>query len=125
MLFARLRRPARAGYLLKGRGSDEIDRAQCAGGRLPGDAGLRGGRRRAAARLFAPGPPRAGRLPQLVEREREVLELWRRAPATSRSPGGCPVDKTVRNYVSTVFAKLAVRDRAQAIVRAREAGLGA
>jgi DNA-binding NarL/FixJ family response regulator len=32
--------------------------------------------------------------------------------------------KTVRNHVSNVFAKLQVSDRAQAIVRAREAGLG-
>jgi DNA-binding NarL/FixJ family response regulator len=32
--------------------------------------------------------------------------------------------KTVRNYVSTIFTKLEVADRAQAIVRAREAGLG-
>jgi DNA-binding NarL/FixJ family response regulator len=32
--------------------------------------------------------------------------------------------KTVRNHVSTVFAKLQVRDRSEAIVRAREAGLG-
>ena len=33
-------------------------------------------------------------------------------------------DKTVRNYVSSIFTKLGVRDRAQAIVRARQAGLG-
>ncbi len=32
--------------------------------------------------------------------------------------------KTVRNYVSTIFTKLQVSDRAQAIIRAREAGLG-
>jgi len=32
--------------------------------------------------------------------------------------------KTVRNHVSNVFTKLQVADRAQAIVRAREAGLG-
>ena len=32
--------------------------------------------------------------------------------------------KTVRNYVSSIFAKLQVADRAQAIIRAREAGLG-
>ena len=32
--------------------------------------------------------------------------------------------KTVRNHVSTIFGKLRVADRAQAIVRAREAGLG-
>ncbi|MFE1885374.1 response regulator transcription factor [Streptomyces diastatochromogenes] len=33
-------------------------------------------------------------------------------------------DKTVRNHVSSIFAKLQVNDRAQAIVRARNAGLG-
>jgi DNA-binding NarL/FixJ family response regulator len=33
-------------------------------------------------------------------------------------------DKTVRNHVANVFNKLRVADRAQAIVRAREAGLG-
>jgi len=33
-------------------------------------------------------------------------------------------DKTVRNHVSSVFSKLNVADRAQAIVRARESGLG-
>jgi hypothetical protein len=32
--------------------------------------------------------------------------------------------KTVRNYVSNIFAKLQVADRAQAVIRAREAGLG-
>ena len=32
--------------------------------------------------------------------------------------------KTVRNYVSNIFTKLQVSDRPQAIVRAREAGLG-
>jgi DNA-binding NarL/FixJ family response regulator len=32
--------------------------------------------------------------------------------------------KTVRNHVSNIFTKLHVADRAQAIVRAREAGLG-
>jgi DNA-binding NarL/FixJ family response regulator len=32
--------------------------------------------------------------------------------------------KTVRNYVSSVFAKLQVASRAEAIVRAREAGIG-
>jgi DNA-binding NarL/FixJ family response regulator len=31
---------------------------------------------------------------------------------------------TVRNHVSSIFAKPQVADRAQAIIRAREAGLG-
>jgi DNA-binding NarL/FixJ family response regulator len=32
--------------------------------------------------------------------------------------------KTVRNHVSNIFTKLQVSDRAQPIIRAREAGLG-
>ena len=47
------------------------------------------------------------------------------AAPTPTSPGTLVVsDKTVRNHVSNVFAKLGVPDRAQAIVRARQAGLG-
>ncbi|MFI6595067.1 LuxR C-terminal-related transcriptional regulator [Nonomuraea sp. NPDC050536] len=33
-------------------------------------------------------------------------------------------DKTIRNHVSNIFAKLRVADRTQAAARAREAGLG-
>jgi len=33
-------------------------------------------------------------------------------------------NSTVRNYISSIFGKLQVADRAQAIIRAREAGLG-
>jgi DNA-binding NarL/FixJ family response regulator len=36
----------------------------------------------------------------------------------------CNMLKTVGNYVSMIFTKLQVADRAQAIIRAREAGLG-
>ena len=68
---------------------------------------------------------RAETFTQLTEREREILDLIAagrsNAEITSRlvlSP------KTVRNHVSNVFAKLGVRSRAEAIVRAREAGLG-
>ncbi len=54
--------------------------------------------------------------PELTDREREVLDLI--AQRLTLSP------KTVRNHVSNIFSKLQVADRAQAIVRAREAGLG-
>jgi len=63
--------------------------------------------------------------PELTEREREILELIARGlnnlAITQRlvlSP------KTVRNHVSNIFSKLQVADRAEAIVRAREAGMG-
>ena len=63
--------------------------------------------------------------PELTSREREVLELI----AAGRSNGEIAQvlslsGKTVRNHVSIIFGKLRVADRAQAIVRAREAGLG-
>jgi DNA-binding NarL/FixJ family response regulator len=69
----------------------------------------------------APGPP----FPELTAREREVLTL------IAAGHGNQDIARTlflghntVRNYVSSIFAKLQVADRAQAIVRAREAGLG-
>ena len=63
--------------------------------------------------------------PNLTEREREILSLiaegYTNTAIASRlylSP------KTVRNYVSSILTKLEVSDRSQAIVHAREAGLG-
>lgn len=63
--------------------------------------------------------------PQLTAREGEVLDLV----AAGRSNGQIAAvlylsPKTVRNNVSNVLAKLQVADRAAAIVRARDAGLG-
>jgi DNA-binding NarL/FixJ family response regulator len=127
-VFAAIRAGAR-GYLLKGGAGDEAVRAirvVAAGEAIFGPA--------IAQRLieyFAAGsrdrlhalPPAA--FPDLTEREREVLDLIARgltnttiAERLSLSP------KTVRNHVSNVFSKLQVAGRAQAIVRAREAGLG-
>jgi DNA-binding NarL/FixJ family response regulator len=63
--------------------------------------------------------------PALTDREREVLELIARGypnPSIARELSLSP--KTVGNYVSNIFTKLHVADRAQAIVRARDAGLG-
>ncbi|WP_243890263.1 response regulator [Cellulomonas dongxiuzhuiae] len=63
--------------------------------------------------------------PGLSEREREVLDLI----AAGHNNQGIAhklflSPKTVRNYVSSIFAKLQVADRAGAIVKARQAGLG-
>ena len=123
-VFAAMRAGAR-GYLVKGSDTDEVVAAIMAVGR--GDA------------IF--GPTVAQRIlsfltrplsaydeqmfPELSHREREVLDLIATgvsnadiARRLSLSP------KTVRNHVSNVFTKLQVADRAQAIVRARAAGLG-
>ena len=68
-------------------------------------------------------PPDA--FPELTEREHEILELIARHetnPEIAKRLYLSP--KTVRNHVSNIFTKLQVADRAQAIIRAREAGLG-
>lgn len=46
------------------------------------------------------------------------------APAPKIAQASGLTAKTVSNYVSNILAKLQVADRAQAIIRAREAGLG-
>jgi DNA-binding NarL/FixJ family response regulator len=61
----------------------------------------------------------------LTAREREILNLMaagRRNAAIAAELYLSP--KTVSNHVSAIFAKLAVADRAEAIVRARREGLG-
>jgi len=67
----------------------------------------------------------ATEFPELTEREREILEMvaagYRNAEIARQlvlSP------RTVRNYVSSIFTKLQVSDRGNAIIRARKAGLG-
>ena len=63
--------------------------------------------------------------PELSDREREVLELIARGMSNSEIARTLVLSpKTVRNHVSNVFSKLQVSDRADAIVRARKAGLG-
>ncbi|HET7093831.1 MAG TPA: response regulator transcription factor, partial [Thermomicrobiales bacterium] len=68
-------------------------------------------------------PPQA--FPTLTGREREILQSiakGRSNPAIARELSLAP--KTVANHVSNIFGKLQVADRAEAIVRARDAGLG-
>jgi DNA-binding NarL/FixJ family response regulator len=63
--------------------------------------------------------------PELIDREREILGLIAQGhpnPSIARRLSLSP--KTVANYVSAIFAKLQVADRAEAMIRAREAGLG-
>ncbi len=63
--------------------------------------------------------------PELTPREREALEHVARGQSNAEIAEALDVQqKTVRNVVSAVLAKLRVVDRSQAIVRARDAGLG-
>ncbi len=110
------------GYLLKGSDADEIERAVravAAGAAIlsPGIAARVLGRVRATSE----SPVFTG----LTSRERQVLDLIARGisnPEISQLLGIAP--KTVGNHISSVFLKLGVATRAEAIVLARDAGLG-
>jgi DNA-binding NarL/FixJ family response regulator len=122
-IFAAMRAGAR-GYLLKDAGHDEMRRAIEGIGN--GEAIFGAGVAQRMVGFFA----RARDLgvqpfPELTDREREVLDELARGSnnATIASRLGIS-HKTVRNHVSTILSKLMVVDRAQAIVRAREAGFG-
>ncbi len=121
-VFAAMRAGA-MGYLLKGAEQDEIDRGIRAV--VAGEA------------IFSPGvaqrvlgfltSPRAADdpFPELTAREREVLDLvaaGRRNQAIADELFLSP--KTVANHISSIFVKLGVADRSEAIVRARQGGLG-
>ncbi len=122
-VFAALRAGAR-GYLLKGAPRAELLRAihaAAAGEALFGPAIAR----RMMAYFGRPAPGAGAPFPELSAREREILELVAAGRSNADIAGSLGVaPKTVRNHVSTIFSKLQVRDRAEAIVRAREAGLG-
>jgi DNA-binding NarL/FixJ family response regulator len=69
--------------------------------------------------------PASDPFPELTDREDEVLELIARGRSNTEIARRLEIsDKTVRNHVANIFNKLHVADRSQAIVRAREAGLG-
>jgi DNA-binding NarL/FixJ family response regulator len=124
-VFQAMRAGAR-GYLLKGAGQDEILRAirSVASGEVVFGAAIA----RRVAEFFAGGQrstPSHYAFPQLTAREREILELLaagRSNPQIATTLFLSP--KTVRNNVSNIFTKLQVADRAEAIIRARNAGLG-
>lgn len=120
-VFTAMRAGAR-GYLLKDADKHEILRAIRAVGN--GEAIFSAP---IADRVidFFTNPPKTAPFPELTDREREILD---QIAAGRRNPDIAQAlhlsHSTVRNYVSSIFAKLQVADRATAIVRARQAGLG-
>jgi DNA-binding NarL/FixJ family response regulator len=121
-VFAAMRAGAR-GYLVKGAEQDEIARAISAV--ASGEAIFGPGVAQRVLSFFSAPPPAAEPFPQLTTREREILDLL--ADGLSNAAIGHRLSvaaKTVANNVSSIFTKLQVADRAQAIVRARDAGLG-
>lgn len=121
-LQAALRAGAR-GYLLKEAGRDEIVRAVLTvadGGTVyTGEIGRR------VATLAANGGAQGRPFPELTEREHQILHQV----ATGRSNHEIAAtlhlsEKTVRNNLATILAKLHLRDRAAAVAAARDRGLG-
>jgi len=123
-VFAAMRAGAR-GYLLKGAEGEETIRAILAVSQ--GEAIFSPTIARRLIGYFdtsRKNPQNTPLFPELTEREREVLTLLAQGytnPAIAERLVLSP--KTVRNHVSTIFSKLQVAGRAEAIVRARDAGL--
>ncbi len=126
-VFAAMRAGAR-GYVLKGADKAEMLRAIHAAARGEALFGPAVARRLVSyfqdmRELQSQAPPRA--FPELTDREREVLDLIARGYNNAEIAERLVLSpKTVSNHISNVFSKLQVADRAQAIVRARQAGLG-
>jgi DNA-binding NarL/FixJ family response regulator len=121
-VFAAMRAGAR-GYLVKGAEQEEIARAIRAV--AAGEAIFGPGVARRMLSFFSSPPPAPEPFPELTTREREILDLL--AAGLSNAVIGQRLSlaaKTVANNVSTIFTKLAVADRATAIIQARNAGLG-
>ena len=122
-------RAGASGYLLKGSGAEEVHnavRAAAAGGMVFGAAlagrvatyfsGISGATARRAEELP---------FPDLTERERGVLEMLAAGKSNDVIARELFVsNKTVRNSVSSIYTKLHAAGRAEAIVKAREAGFG-
>jgi DNA-binding NarL/FixJ family response regulator len=123
-VFAAIRAGAR-GYQLKGAAQDETLRAirSVANGEAIFGPGI-------ADRLqrFLAAPPTLDpslAFPQLTDREVEILQLLAKRQTNAEIATTLFLSqKTVRNYVSAIFAKLHVADRAEAGLVARTAGLG-
>jgi len=120
-VFAAMRAGAH-GYLLKGATQDEIVRAIRAV--AAGEAIFGPGVARRVLGLAGAGRP-AQPFADLTQRERQVLELLAAGLTTTAVGARLGLaPKTVTNHASAVFAKLGVSSRAEAVARARRAGLG-
>jgi DNA-binding NarL/FixJ family response regulator len=123
-VFAAMRAGAK-GYLLKDSGGEGVVhaiRAVASGEAVFGP----GVAERIMGFFSAPraaAPKRA--FPELTEREEEVLSLVAQGRSNQEIARQLFVSlKTVRNHVSNILLKLQVADRAQAVIRARDAGMG-
>jgi DNA-binding NarL/FixJ family response regulator len=119
-VYAAVRAGAR-GYLLKGADQEDVERAirtVASGGAVFGNA--------IAAKLITYFDSNRNRpFPELTPREHDVLQHLANGLNNQAIADELNLSlKTVRNNVSSIFTKLRVADRAQAITRAHESGLG-
>ncbi len=122
-VFAAMRAGAR-GYVLKGADQEEmlrVIRAVARGEALFGPS--------IALRLTAffnsNKAAASDAFPDLTEREQEVLNLLAQGLSNQEIAAKLVItNKTVRNHLSNIFSKMHVTDRVQAVIRARNAGLG-
>jgi DNA-binding NarL/FixJ family response regulator len=122
-VFTAMRAGAR-GYVVKG--ADQTEMLRTIRAVAAGEALFSSEIAEKLMNFFARLEPSSAQIfPELTEREHEVLELIAKGlsnPEIARRLTISP--KTVRNHVSNIFSKMQVADRAQAIIRAREAGMG-
>ncbi len=122
-IFSALRAGAR-GYILKDAQEEEMLRAIRAVG--SGEAIFSPAIATRLMDFFAAPRPAVPKeiFPTLTEREREILQMIARGRTNNDIAKELALSsKTVGNYVSNIFSKLQVADRAHAIIRARDAGL--
>jgi DNA-binding NarL/FixJ family response regulator len=122
-VFAAMRAGAK-GYLLKDSGGEQVVhaiRAVASGEAVFGP----GVAERIVGFFSAPRPAEQRAFPELTEREEEILALVAEGRSNQEIARRLFVSvKTVRNHVSNILLKLQVADRTQAVIRAREAGMG-
>lgn len=110
------------GYILKGASGEETVRAirAAAGGEAIFSPTIA---QRIVQHFNTPLLP--GSFPELTAREQEILALLAQGLTNSAIAERLSLStKTVRNRVSDIFSKLHVSDRAEAIIKARDAGMG-
>jgi len=127
-LFSAMRAGAR-GYVLKG--ADKAEMLKSIRSVAEGEAFFGPGIATRLLNFFHEKPPHSMRessitpFPELTEREREILDFIARGDTNAEIAERLTISlKTVRNHVSSIFNKLQVTNRAQAAIRARDAGLG-
>jgi DNA-binding NarL/FixJ family response regulator len=122
-VFAAMRAGAK-GYLLKDSGGEGVVHAIRAvtSGEAVFGAGVA---ERIMGFFSAPRSAPQRTFPELTEREEEILSLVAQGKSNQEISRQLFVSlKTVRNHVSNILVKLQVADRAQAVIRARDAGIG-